>query len=1375
MAIAGPRGYPGSKGLTGNPGTMGGTGATGQGVTVTDNGNGTYTIVGANGVVTVSDGKTPIEGIDYFTGNTGDYISYVFTKVLIGAAVPTITSGSGTYDGITEVMPSGSSVWVTSPTSQEGYTVYVSINRYAHDLTSGGLGTWSLVTPNWSVPTIYSESATIQNQLVSYAFTRDVTQPSPPTGGSYVSPTPTTAGWTDGIPPGTVPVYISKRLFTSDGLTPQDATWSTPGILGGAGSGSKLQFGPTNLGPWNDTPNETDEWMISCTQDVSGVWDCDTDNPVRIKGETGDTTQSTFKAFAFKRSVAILNELPTGGDFNSPIPVDDIVTGWTDFIPPGDADLYVSNRLFSTDGEFPQAEFWSASQLFSGQGATVFSITASSQIFAYDTDGLNPSPSQIVFSAFRQNIPDAPDWTTDPVITIAANATATDTFTITAAEFGALTSIKVLANTGQFEDETTIIKVSDGAVGVTGLDGEIREVRFEYTNDTGSDAPDTGNWHAILAETDEWMREGTFYDNVLQGSWSVGTKIVGNDGANTFTEFYFADVSATGTPDSHPLIWSTVQGSEDVFVISRTTTLGVVGPWSSIVNIRGDDGVSGKFFETRFAVSPQDTAPIHDATSPVFPNYDKTLAIPAGWVTDPNLATTDDEVIWAITATKNFDGTLDIDWTTTAAQWGAYTPRRGTDYNDGTGVYQSKIYIEAADGFNTPPTVNTGSWDGTTEVVPSGWSDDPMSPSVGNFIYESTYLYVATLVNGVSTWPTNAGTWSTPSKYAYIPTLGTDYFNGTDGNGSFQSYIFRNTTLGTTPTTPTGGSYNGTTEVFPSSWTDSPITPAGDELTWVSQRLYTSIDDVWQTPPNWSTPSAFSALTALTGTLTNSSATIASDSNGQNIIFTGEEGGDFLVFFGADSAISGTTFTIAGGTNNGSFHQKIQSSLTLSINKSTGVYTVFGSSWSSNKETFTIVATHTASGAITTKTYTAVKSKDGAIGESGTANRLDIAYGTTSTGGSVDYPPNASATGKTYIGTNVVTWIPPVTEPNVSTNNNDYEWSQIVGTDGDNGLSSRIDFAYSNSINGSGNGVGNVQYATLGNPATPQIGNLYLGTNAVTWVTGTTEPNPSTTTSDYEWSRYVGEDGTSGADSIGIVLSNPSHTIPTDISGNGGNYTNSGTLISVYEGANKLDYNGSGTTPGTWRVNAVGTDITPGTITAVVLDAAAAQASGFTGGTGTMTAKIVFTCIGESANGTPFTIEIQQSFNKNLAAGSGDTSITSSVLGPIASTVLTHSSIGNNISVSWGYTFGDTGTNPPNTTTIVQLLKDNVVFDTDTFDTQIIDLEPGSEFWEFTKTVSIKADNVGNNDVDYKLNIINAGSFDTPTTDRAFILATEAL
>ena len=273
----GGTGPEGAKGINGIQGIRGDDGSVAVAGSVTDNGNGTVTVYGGDGSSITflkgldgakgNDGNTPTIGVDYFDGTTGDFVSFVYTRVLKGSAVPTITAGTGSYNGFVEVMPTGDAVWQDDPTSAFGDTTYMSSNRYRH--VSGAV--WELTTPNWTPPVVFIETLVTnpQSQLKAYAFKRSSSVLStPPTGGSYANPTPT--AWSDGIPVGTSPIYMVNATFTSDGLSPQNSgspvVWSTPVLFNEKGTSVRHQFGATQSGPWSYTPSSGDEWMIVCTE-----------------------------------------------------------------------------------------------------------------------------------------------------------------------------------------------------------------------------------------------------------------------------------------------------------------------------------------------------------------------------------------------------------------------------------------------------------------------------------------------------------------------------------------------------------------------------------------------------------------------------------------------------------------------------------------------------------------------------------------------------------------------------------------------------------------------------------------------------------------------------------------------------------------------------------------------------------------------------------------------------------------------------------------------------------------------------------------------------------------------------------------------------
>jgi hypothetical protein len=182
---------------------------------------------------------------------------------------------------------------------------------------------------------------------------------------------------------------------------------------------------------------------------------------------------------------------------------------------------------------------------------------------------------------------------------------------------------------------------------------------------------------------------------------------------------------------------------------------------------------------------------------------------------------------------------------------------------------------------------------------------------------------------------------------------------------------------------------------------------------------------------------------------------------------------------------------------------------------------------------------------------------DGAPGVDGLSTRVDLAYFDDASGNNPAYP-SGTLSGSNYVkatrgtrpfqGTNVVSWTQGSTETPVSTTFSDYEVAQLVGEDGSDGLSNRLDIGYADNSNGSGNtrypsgtyGGGNYTAAS------PEATSAYFGTNIVSWTQGTTEPAVSTSTGDYEWASYRGAPGANGANSSVVYAYKRDTSLPTN-------------------------------------------------------------------------------------------------------------------------------------------------------------------------------------------------------------------------------------
>ena len=119
-------------------------------------------------------------------------------------------------------------------------------------------------------------------------------------------------------------------------------------------NGDEVVYRPTETSPLSSyrctsptpitgvPPTNTASWQVSAAG-VAGE-----------PGKDGVSPNASFKSTVFCRT----NNnpaTPTGGSFNNPVP-----TGWSDGIPAGEAKLWASTRIFTTDGKAPQQNSWTA-------------------------------------------------------------------------------------------------------------------------------------------------------------------------------------------------------------------------------------------------------------------------------------------------------------------------------------------------------------------------------------------------------------------------------------------------------------------------------------------------------------------------------------------------------------------------------------------------------------------------------------------------------------------------------------------------------------------------------------------------------------------------------------------------------------------------------------------------------------------------------------------------------------------------------------------------------------------------------------------------------------------------------------------------------
>ena len=218
------------------------------------------------------------------------------------------------------------------------------------------------------------------------------------------------------------------------------------------------------------------------------------------------------------------------------------------------------------------------------------------------------------------------------------------------------------------------------------------------------------------------------------------------------------------------------------------------------------------------------------------------------------------------------------------------------------------------------------------------------------------------------------------STYSMVTHIVSD---GDPGVSSAQVRIYqRNSDESNAPTLPSGDTtftFNtGAISFTTANGWSATIPSSGGEYLWTShatasgtEATDTIADSEWVTATLLAQDGT-SGVAGINALLTNESATASTGSftQGGNQISYTNTGGEMKVFQGASELTSGVVYGISGGTVGGSTTTKTQNGLTLTINNSTGVYSLSGASWSTELENFTLTGTVTASSLTIQKEYT---------------------------------------------------------------------------------------------------------------------------------------------------------------------------------------------------------------------------------------------------------------------------------------------------------------------------------------------------------------------------------------------------------------------
>lgn len=293
----------------------------------------------------------------------------------------------------------------------------------------------------------------------------------------------------------------SYVLTWIDGDTPSLRTAGKSGYGSGAPG---IWMGYTDLNTFKlDLGNATNYMRWDGTElTISGT--------VRVGGDGRTLGQSSKQVFIYKRYSVGTPDTPTGGSFSSPVPA-----GWSTTVPTGSDALYMSSRLFTSDGAPPQEPNWATPSLFM-PGSTGTATTYTWIKYADTVTGTNLSD----------------DPTGKDYIGIAVNK-----------EF-ATESL----NAGDYT--WSRLTGTPGVPGIPGTDGQTYYTWIKYSQNANgipmTDAPDANTQYIGIAVNKTTGVEGT---DASEYVWSKFKGDQGVPGVNNFKSTVFRR-SATnpGTP-----------------------------------------------------------------------------------------------------------------------------------------------------------------------------------------------------------------------------------------------------------------------------------------------------------------------------------------------------------------------------------------------------------------------------------------------------------------------------------------------------------------------------------------------------------------------------------------------------------------------------------------------------------------------------------------------------------------------------------------------------------------------------------------------------------------------------------------------------------
>jgi len=412
---------------------------------------------------------------------------------------------------------------------------------------------------------------------------------------------------------GIVSVDIVRWRLTSSGVTRD--SFSTEGGGGSTGGGVTLtQYYSTNTVAKNTLPsNPSDDptFWNQTKQTVDSIWaaqkatgydwtmwkllpkDGEDGKPGK-DGDDGITPNTSFKSMVFKRT----NTKPDApdaseGSYNNPVP-----SGWSDGAPSGEEQLWMSTRIFSSDGESPQQSAW-----------TTPSAVSDNEFMDYEFSSKeNPGEP-------NKKTPSSPELNTNW-------SNEADTSTIWMA-------MRQVSNGAYAEGSSwKIMKIK----GEKGEDGT--SVKIKGKLNSTDELPKSGNTigDAYLIDGDLWIWDGDSWENVGKIKGEKGDD--GNDGKSPYLHIKYSNDGGNTFTDNNGEVPGDYIGMYWDYIIDDSSDTSSY-TWKYV---RGEDGFGYEYiFKLTETYEAPDVPQIGD-------DYDDYL--PTGWTDDAGDVSEDMPFCW---------------------------------------------------------------------------------------------------------------------------------------------------------------------------------------------------------------------------------------------------------------------------------------------------------------------------------------------------------------------------------------------------------------------------------------------------------------------------------------------------------------------------------------------------------------------------------------------------------------------------------------------------------------------------------------------------------------------------------------------------------